>query len=202
VGTLIHPSPPVDAAYHTAGQKFGSRLKRQEVADRFRSAFPKVCSDQGEQTSALQERERWRRVVGIVFDDVDPQSAEPLFDHLWDHFAQSQHWQVSDGAEAVWQSFIDRGWKVGIASNFDSRLCQIAAELSPLDRAEWLFYSEALQWSKPAAQFYDKIQTTLGVPCESLLMIGDSWENDYEAPRRAGWQAICTDNLASIANGL
>src|SRR5262245_2280980 len=77
VGTLIHPVPSPGEIYCQVAQRFGSRLAADAIERRFKMAFHE--SEQGDLagggaarlvTSEAQERERWRRIVAAVIDDV------------------------------------------------------------------------------------------------------------------------------------
>ena len=113
VGTLIHPDPPVADVYFEAGRRHGSRLAQIEIHRRFRAAFQQTAAVIA--TSEERELQRWRRIVATVFDDV-AQGAGPLFDELWGHFAQPQHWQVYPDVEPALKVLSDRNIKLGIAS--------------------------------------------------------------------------------------
>ena len=200
VGTLIYPRPPVAHAYLNAGRKFGSKLSLEEVADRFATAFKEVFGNRGLATDAGQERDRWRAVVFSVFDDVEHR--ELLFDLLWDHFAKSDNWQVEHRVGEVLEFCRSRGWSVGIASNFDARLEQLVENLPPLDTVDAVLFSESLGWNKPAPQFYEQIFERLQIEAKSVLMVGDSRENDVETPRRLGCQAIHIDSSGNSSDSV
>src|SRR5262245_27988040 len=98
VGTIIRPEPAVATAYLSLGSRFGSQLTKDDVRTRFRAAMAvqdAIDRDlhQG-RTSEAREYERWRSIVTHVFDDVP--DATPLFEELWQHFAQPKHWRLID----------------------------------------------------------------------------------------------------------
>src|SRR6185436_20808273 len=91
VGTLIYPDPPVAEVYQREAQKLGSKYWVPEIAGRFRAAIAR--HHQGGQTSEELERERWRRIVYDVIDDVDD-SQELLLCALWKHFGSASSWRL------------------------------------------------------------------------------------------------------------
>ncbi len=197
VGTLIVPDPPVAQVYGAAGRRHGSPLSDAECLSRFRDAFAIEEARDREQagwpTSEARERQRWRSIVGRVFDNpfvVDIIAGESLFDELWNHFAQPSHWRIVDGVEDVWRALDALGLRVAIASNFDTRLESICRGLPPLDRCEHVFVSSRLGVRKPASQFFRQVAESLGIESQRLLMVGDDLDNDYHAARAAGWQAL------------
>lgn len=192
VGTLLRPAPPVAAAYHAAGRRYGSRLSEQEIHSRFRSAFVRqeaidVQSGSGV-TSEARERARWREIVAEVFDDIA--SHEELFLVLWEHFAQPENWSLfADVPDAV-RRLEERGLAWGIASNFDGRLARLCAGMAPLDRCRRLFASSDLGFRKPSREFFACIERELQLRPDELLLVGDDLANDYAAARSAGWHAV------------
>ena len=111
VGTVLYPDPPPAAAYHQAGQRFGSRLSVAEVARRYETAFRRqegldLAAGEG-RTDEAREEQRWRQIVTDVFDDVP--DVEALFRHLWAYFASPAHWAVYPDVPAAWQALEEWG---------------------------------------------------------------------------------------------
>jgi putative hydrolase of the HAD superfamily len=213
VGTLIRAEPPVDQAYCEAGRRFGSTLSRQEIGRRFLAAFERQEEDnraagrRGAEaggrlhraaTDQRGERRRWRRIVAEVFDDT-PAAAGPLFEALWDHFAESKNWALFDDAGAVWRLLQQRGFTLGVASNFDDRLAAICRGIDLPIRAEHVFYSSRLGHPKPSPRFFRAVEQRLELPPEQILLVGDDLENDYHGARAAGWRAVLLDRRQGVS---
>jgi putative hydrolase of the HAD superfamily len=204
VGTLIFPRPDVAEAYQAAGKRFGSRLESDEIRWRFREAFARqeqrdAAGSPVHATDETRERQRWRTIVGEVFADVS--DAEGLFEALWEHFAQPQHWQVYDDVADCLAELRSCGCRLGIASNFDDRLdaiCQSQPVLHLLPR----FVSSRIGHKKPSPEFFRAIERILDLPPERILLVGDDLENDFLAARRAGWQAVSLDRDLQQENDL
>ncbi|MBX3413067.1 MAG: HAD-IA family hydrolase [Pirellulales bacterium] len=195
VGTLLHPRPTVDEAYYLGGVRYGSSRTAAELLPRFRAAFARSEAIDEERrdgvTSEAYERARWRQIVEEVFDDLADH--ESLFAHLWQHFALADHWRLFDDVTSCLTDLQARGMRLGVASNFDSRLRSICGDLAPLDRLPALFISSELGYRKPHAGFFRHIEQALGLSPDRLLMIGDTPTNDYYAALAAGWQALLID---------
>ena len=183
VGTLIYPHPPVAEVYWSAGERFGSRLSVDEIRGRFGEAF-RIHYSCGEETSEAAECERWRRIVARVFDDVRD-DADELFESLWQHFAAPGNWRIYDDV-AVLAELAARGYRVGIASNFDGRLQEIVREQPLLTVCEKVFVSSSVGFSKPASRFFRTIEATLGVEAGRIALVGDDRVNDVEGAQAAG----------------
>ena len=201
VHTVLKPVPDVIRCYYEAGKQHGSSLTRPEVKRRFRDASSRLFAlshsaaetAAGSQVSSDQiEFQLWESLIGEVF--VDVAKIEPLFQQLWEYFASPQSWQLYDDVASSWQSLADRGERLVIASNFDSRLHEIVKLHSVFSLAEAVFCSAEVGFRKPDPMFYQQVADRLSLgPQEEVIMVGDDFENDYEAPRLFGWQAFHLD---------
>ncbi|GAA4419661.1 HAD-IA family hydrolase [Bremerella cremea] len=196
VGTIIFPSPSVASAYQAAGRLAGINLDETTIRHRFREAINRysVQSFQTERgqtqplrTDEVTERLRWQAIVQHVLSPPADRFEE-VFDRLWNHFGQPEHWQPFDDVFPALAILQSAGFQLGVASNFDSRLRPIVERYLGSFNLK-LFISSEVGWVKPAAAFYHAAQKQIGIPVDQLLLIGDDLENDVVAPKREGWQA-------------
>lgn len=190
VGTLIEPVPSAGDVYRQFGRQFGcenvdydyqlaliSAMREVEVENRHRS---------GRMDEAF-EYECWRQVVRQVFNtSVD---ADKLFVALWQYFAEPKHWKLFPDVVPTINELMRRGYRLGIASNFDARLLRICRELPPLDVLDPIFVSSQVGWAKPARSFYTEIERVMQLSSERILIVGDNLIHDYHVPKYCGWQA-------------
>ncbi|MBG6101041.1 putative hydrolase of the HAD superfamily [Micromonospora vinacea] len=85
-----------------------------------------------------------------------------------------------------------RQYTLGFATNGNSR-----AERCGLDGefAFELYAHENGLPKKPAPEFYAAIVAAAGVPAGQIVYVGDSWEHDVVAPRRAGLRSVWLNRL-------
>jgi putative hydrolase of the HAD superfamily len=204
VGTLITPDPPVIEAYHKVGRKMGSQLSPGKIRERFHEAaaawnLSLECTRPP--TDEAAERRRWQTLVELVFSDV-PDAGGELFALLWQHFAQPEHWRLFDDVEAVLAELHSRGYRLGIASNFDARLLAVAAGHPPIDLPDVTFISSQVGYSKPDVRFFRAVRTRLAAKPHEIVLIGDDAINDTAGAQAAGWRAIQLDrDMRPVANG-
>lgn len=202
VGTVLRPHPPVDVVYGEAGRRFGSQLTRQEVGRRFRAAFARQEALDTQRadgrTDETRERQRWQAIVAEVFDDVD--DASGLLDELWQHFARSSAWQLFDDVAAIWPRLSQAGYRLGLASNFDSRLHSICAGLPPLNAVAHVLVSSELGYRKPHEGFFRAAEEVLNARGHEVLLVGDDLVNDHRGAQRAGWHSILLDRDGRVAS--
>ncbi len=191
VGTLIHTSPSAVATYHGIGQQFGSRLLPGAIAERFKAAFAEqveLDQQRGLVTSEEREVARWRTIVGQVLSDVERK--EECFQTLYDHFARPDAWAVDPDAEETLAWLAERGFRLGLCSNFDRRLRGILAGMPQLSRLQDVVISSEVGFCKPAREFFALLPQRTGLPASQILVVGDDLNNDYWGARHAGLAAL------------
>ena len=191
VGTLLYPEPPAEEVYASVGRSHGSRLALPEVRARFRAAFARqeeVDLAAGLRTDEAREVARWRAIVGEVLDDVD--DPEACFQQLYTHFARPAAGRCDPEAGPVLAGLAERGYALGLASNFDHRLRGIAAGLPELAPVRHLVISSEVGWRKPAREFFAALCAQAGFAPGQVVLVGDDWVNDLEGATRAGLPAI------------
>jgi putative hydrolase of the HAD superfamily len=202
VGTILFPQPAAALVYAEVGRRHGSRYSEAEIDVRFREAFrqqEKLDELLGWATSEWREEQRWRQIVGHVLDDV---ADAACFRELWDHFAQPGAWRCAGGTGPVLRELHCRGYRLGLASNFDGRLRSVVAglpELSPIDR---IVISSEVGFRKPAGCFFKAVTTAAGVVASEVLFVGDDPANDYHGARNAGMHALLYDPLGQAPGSL
>jgi putative hydrolase of the HAD superfamily len=200
VGTLIYPAPPVAEVYFELAQRFGSRLSVVEIRQRFGAALVANSSVPAPTNESL-EHERWQRIVAAVIDDA-PDSIEVVFEQLWRHFSQPQHWRLYADVPAALAALAQRGLRLGIASNFDGRLKTIVHGHPALAACDAVFVSSEIGYSKPDPRFFQGVEERLGVLPAQIALIGDDEVADVQGATSAGWRAIRIDRAGESGTGL
>lgn len=207
VGTLIYASPPVAQVYYSEGLRQGSQLTASQVQDRLQQ-FMSVRLDQdaaGQRSYETCQEEwvrRWRQVVRDVFEDLADTSA--IFEALWFHFARASSWALYPDVGPALQALRGNGIEVGVASNFDDRLDPICQELCLAGDSSRVFHSARLGVQKPGLAFFRRIEAELELRPDELAMVGDDWQDDFQAARQAGWHSfwLRREGQAAEANEL
>lgn len=194
VGTLIHPDPSASSVYVEVGRKFGSQLEPAEVRRRFACAFRE--QEQADiathyRTDEARERKRWQAIVASVLDDVGDRDA--CFRTLYDHFASPRAWRVESDAGQVLRALEEKGFLVGIASNFDHRLRDILQGIRELSWIRHLLISSEIGWKKPAPAFYACLCRQIDFPPSRVLFVGDDPVNDFQGASAGGLHALLVD---------
>ncbi len=96
-----------------------------------------------------------------------------------------------------------RGYKVGILTNMATRFAVHFRRFFPdfIALADALVISGEEHCYKPQHEIYDLMRSRLGLPAASLLFVDDVEEN-CEAARQAGWQAIRFQSVEQLTEEL
>ncbi|HBI42514.1 MAG TPA: haloacid dehalogenase [Planctomycetales bacterium] len=194
VGSLIHPDPPAPVVYAAVGRRYGSALDIEAITAHFRVAFRRqeaIDRLSGWRTDEDREYARWRAIVAETLSDAaDP---EACFQELYAHFARPDAWRVQAEAGPTLRIMAERGWHVGIGSNFDARLRGVVAGLPELRPVRTMVISSEVGFRKPADPFFEEIGRKTKIAPTRIVYIGDDFANDYAGARAAGMKAILFD---------
>lgn len=193
VGTVLHPQPGAPTIYAREAERFGIATDANEILDRFRRAYAleeavDVRADWA--TSEERERQRWRAIVTATL----PGSPPECFDSLFGHFARPSAWSAATEIEAVLERLAERGLRLGLASNYDSRLSLVLAGRPELRRlADHVVVSSQVGIRKPGRAFFQRVIEEAECSPQQIAFVGDDVENDFRGAERAGMLAILLD---------
>jgi putative hydrolase of the HAD superfamily len=194
VGTLIHPQPSAPDVYAQTAAAHGVTLTAHEIRQRFLAAYrAEESRDRAANwaTSESREVERWRTIVAESLPGAD---AEACFRHLYAHYAQPHAWRVDVDAAHVFAMLRERGIRLGLASNYDSRLESVIAghaELRSLDPT--VVISSQIGVRKPSPCFFASVAQRLAMAQDAILYVGDDVDNDFHGATNAGLHAVLLD---------
>jgi len=188
-GTLIRPWPSVGAVYAKTAREFGLSVQDEEVDQRFYEVFGKLQKDR--KITSGEEKDFWRQVVLAVFEPhAADRNLDSLFEELWELFARGEHWRLAEGAKEVLGQLKDRGYRLAVLSNNDSRLRSVLEDLGIDSLFEKIFISSEMGVEKPEPEIFREVEKSFGEEPSSFLHLGDSYSRDFEGAQRADWKAL------------
>lgn len=121
----------------------------------------------------LEYNQRLLALLGVLHK-VQPES---LFEAFGQH---EKHWALKPGVRETLTELHDLGYKIGIISNFDTRLEQIVHERLELGGlVDYLHISQSEGVEKPDPKFYLGFFERHGIPIERSCYLGDSYVLDF-----------------------
>jgi len=187
--TLFTTRGSVGEIYASVARKYGSQASTEHI----QAAFLKNFQGAGPLTAASQKR-WWRDIVYRVFTDVGMvENFEEFFNEVYDRFRDSQGWVLFPETLSVLEQLRERRLKLGIISNFDSRIYSVMESLGIRHFFDAIVLSSETGYCKPDPQIFAAAASAIGVPPSEALFIGDNPEDDVEAAIRAGFSALLID---------
>jgi putative hydrolase of the HAD superfamily len=197
-GTLIKPAKPVGDSYAAIAVKYGMGVTPAEIAHRFRACFDRASplAFPGVESAAISALERswWRQLVREVFAPFGPfDDFAAYFDELFAYFARAESWELYPEAIETLRGLSERGLKLAVVSNFDSRLLKILDGLGVAAWFDGIFVSSTVGYAKPDRRIFEFVLAAQQLVSENVLHVGDSIKNDIGGAANAGVKGILVD---------
>lgn len=192
-GTLLHPFPSVGEIYSKTASKHGCEVDANQVQELFRKAWltRDGLTSLASHTSEKIERDWWHGLVREVFSPIAKfKDFDVFFNELYDLFAKAECWRVYPGTLEILAVLKKQGKRIGIISNWDSRLFGICKELGLEERVDFILASAVFGASKPNSKIFLEALKLSGVKPEEAVHIGDSFEDDVKGALSAGIRGI------------
>lgn len=201
-GTLIKTTRSVGESYAAIAEKYGVRVAPAELVARFHACFdrssPLAFPEAGEAAIAALEQAWWKRVVQQVFSPFGPfANFDAYFEELFAYFARAESWVLYPDASETIASLSERGIRLAVVSNFDSRLLGILDGLGLASRFDGIFVSSSVGYAKPDRRIFDFVLKSRQLAPENVLHVGDSIRNDIDGASNAGMKGILVDRKAA-----
>ena len=188
-GTLIQPWPSVGAVYGEVARNHGIEVQDEAINERFFEVFGRV--QKNKQITIGEEKDFWKQVVCEVFKPyANNEDINPVFEILWDLFAEGKHWRIANHAKSTLNTLKDRGYRIAVLSNNDSRLRSVLNDHKIDTLFEHIFISSEIGFEKPDKKIFEAVENKMDLPAESFLHLGDSYSRDFEGAKSAGWKAL------------
>jgi len=198
-GTLFYPYPSVGAVYAAMAREHGYEAEAAALDAGFRAAWrerapSRFGADPARRTSDALEKTWWRGTVRRTFEHAGlPAPNERCFEAIFGRFADPASWRLFPDALPAIAVLRQGGLRVGIVSNFDSRLKGICAGLALAGAVHFIMASAEVGFAKPARQIFDAAIQRAGASASRTLVVGDSLDEDVAGARRAGCAALLLD---------
>lgn len=194
-GTLIH-SPRLGAIYADVLARHGYETRPEQIEATIRQVWLEMdCASPpgGDRFSGDPGGTRgfWSRFVDRVcaYLQVAPASRFAKAE-LFDRFARAESWEVFEEVPSVLKTLREAGYRLAVLSNWDERLPALLAELELGHYFEVVVFSSEVGVEKPFTGIFESLLSTLALPPQAVLHVGDRRREDEEGAIGAGMQAL------------
>lgn len=202
--TLLRVHPSVGAIYSDAARLFGVNLEVETIENTFRALWSRTAplvNNEGHRLGYENEKEWWKFLVRRVFDELaEFPDFDEFFEYLYSRFAEADSWRLYEDVQDTLQELQSRGYRMGIISNWDSRLPHLCEALGIRPFFETMIVSALVGYEKPHPSIFQKALEETGLAPETALYIGDDPYLDYQAARNVGLHALHLDRLNRYAD--
>ncbi len=205
VGTLFRVRGSVGQIYSQVAADYGVRVDPQALDRAFYQAFAEApagaCPGLTESSLLAWERAWWRQVVQETFAQVGSLTAfgeyrfESFFAQVFELFAGADPWELYPETLPVLQTLQQEGIRLGVISNFDSRLLPVLRQLQLDPYFSSITLSTQVGYAKPDAKIFHTALKAQGILSGQAWHIGDSYSQDYLGAKAAGLNALWLDRL-------
>lgn len=201
--TLLYAHPDLGTVYAEATEAFGVRLPPQRYAETFVPVFQETTRIYSGTSTAsdAQDVAMWRDITRRIYDRLPALSGIPFdswFETLYRRFGSPEVWRFYDDVVTVLRDLRARGLKIGVVSNWDTRLKSISDGLGLTPLVDFIVISAEVGVRKPDPGIFKLALDRAGVRPEEALHVGDLLEEDVQGARRAGLRAVLIDRKKRI----
>ncbi|MCZ6793180.1 MAG: HAD-IA family hydrolase [Planctomycetota bacterium] len=208
-GTLLRVDPSVGDVYARAAREHGWEVDPSLLNARFRDAWKRNTArsaGRGHRTSDETLRSEWSTVVRDTFGaSLSSADLGALFEDLYEKFVGASAWRIASGARETLDALRARGLRLGVLSNWDSRLPRTLEQLGLAGLFDVHAVSYEVGFEKPHPRIFEAALERAGAPPENILHVGDSLESDIRPARRLGmktlWMATAEERAAQPKAG-
>jgi len=198
VGTLFGVKGSVGEVYSAIARQFGVAVSPDRLNSSFFQCFkaagaPAFPNSHG---AVLQAKEFswWRQVVSQTFQQAEALDQfadfDAFFTALYAHFATADPWILYPDVRPTLAHWQRSGIRLGILSNFDSRLYQVLPALDLADFFSSVTISTEVGVAKPDRQIFAIALEKHQCSPDRAWHIGDSYSEDVKAAHTAGLHPI------------
>lgn len=209
--TLVGPRESYGAVYSEALRGLGPEL----AAERLEESIQEVAAEMKTLVPAGADRfshfpggenEYWLRfsrevIARAAGREISMELARVALDRLREAFKSDGAWIVYPDVVPALEGLRARGCRLGVVSNWDSRLPLVLERLGLHRHFDTVGVSHIEKIEKPDPRFFLRVLQRLDARPEQALHIGDSVELDLEGARAAGVDGLIVDRTDGAEAG-
>jgi putative hydrolase of the HAD superfamily len=207
VETLIRVRGSVGEQYSVVAGKFGIDLEARAVNRAFGPALgeaPPPLAAGTEDEVAAREKAFWRDLVATIVararrEPVRPETFEPYFEALYDHFATAAAWEAYPDTAPALARLKGSGRLVALLTNYDTRVFRLLESLGLGAAFDSVTIPSLAGAAKPSSAIFERALARHGLSAAHAVHVGDSVDEDVKAAEAAGLRGVLLDRGGRLA---
>ncbi len=195
-GTLIEGAMPWYELYQQALTLTDHPMSERAMVEGYEKAIRRMTADK--QTAVSAESPAATRAFNSYLADAFGLSErrlqmaldEVIFDH-----PEARHLVPAVAADQVLHVLRERGYRLGVISNWSADLPRVLQQLGLRDCFDAVFASESLGHAKPAAAAFLVPLSRMGLTPGESAYVGDLYDVDVLGSREVGMWPVLVDRL-------
>ena len=141
----------------------------------------------------------WIELYELMLQDAGLQeNRTELATDIYAEFGQAERWQPYPDVMPVLSKLSEEGLKIGLVSNWDTRLNSLSIETGMSKYLDFVVSSANVGLMKPQPQIFELALERAGVEADQALHVGDHYYADILGARSVGITPILLDRKKSL----
>ena len=198
-GTLLHARPSIPAIYADACRRCGGTASEAQISAVMSEQWAELRTSPDFQSTSFDTSDEitkqwWADFNARMFVRLGmSERREDFLEDLWEAFGRPDSWELFPEVEDVLAELRKRGYRLGVVSNWDSRLVDLCLRLGLSAYTDFVLASAAMGMEKPDRRIFEIALSRAAVSPERAVHVGDDYRADVLGARGAGVDAILID---------
>ncbi len=198
-GTLLHARPSIAGIYADVCRRCGGTATDDQISAAMSEQWTELRASEASQTTSFNTSDEitkrwWADFNAHLFTRLGMvEGREDFLEGLWEAFGWSGSWELFPEATDVLVELRKRGYRLGVVSNWDSRLLLLCRGLGLAAHVDFILASAATGMEKPDRRIFEVALSRARVSPERAVHVGDDYRADVLGARGAGIDAILID---------
>jgi putative hydrolase of the HAD superfamily len=200
--TLLYEKPSRFEIYAEGARRRGCTVSTEAMKELMRRAHRELPSQVG---GAFRYTDPWfeayierifHRYLGLARSDLPG-----VHEELFGRFSRPETFALHAGGDELLLDLARRGLRIGIVSNWSTRLPALLERMGIARRVNFVLCSAIERAEKPDAAIFERALALAEVEPHEALHAGDDFEKDVLGARRVGIRAVLVDHSGAHASG-
>jgi putative hydrolase of the HAD superfamily len=196
--TLLRPYPSFEAVCREVLERYGQTASDEQLRRGIRVADDyyeyRYWADDTFWSNERDASEMWGEMYALMLEEIGVDGdRHEIGRAIYDHFGHGSRWRTFPDVVPVFERLKDEGFRLGLISNWDSRLAKLCFDMG-LDRyLDSVVSSASIGLIKPDPFIFEIALGRLRGQASSSLHVGDHYYADILGARSAGIAAVMID---------